>query len=60
MRKSRVIGIIMIVIAAAFTAFALQHPESSFPWSNTITYIIYGLYLIATVILLVAPLERKE
>lgn len=60
MKKSRVLGIIMLVIAAAFIAYALQHPESSFPWSNTITYIIYGVYLIATVILLVAPFKNRK
>ena len=40
---SRIIGLVMIVIAIAFVAFALNHPEMSFPWSNTITWGLYGI-----------------
>ena len=55
---SRIIGSIMLVIAIAFVVFALNHPEMSFPWSNTITWVLYGLYAIVTVVLLVAPTKK--
>ena len=55
---SRIIGSIMLVIAIAFLVFALNHPEMSFPWSNTITWVLYGLYAIVTVVLLVAPTKK--
>lgn len=55
---SRIIGSIMLVIAIAFVVFALNHPEMIFPWSNTITWVLYGLYAIVTVVLLVAPTKK--
>ena len=56
---SRIIGSIMLVIAIAFVVFALNHPEMSFPWSNTITWVLYGVYAIATVVLLIAPTKKN-
>lgn len=58
-KTSRIIGLIMVVIAIAFVVFALNHPEMSFPWSNTITWVLYGVYAIVTVILLIAPTKKK-
>ncbi len=34
---SRIIGLLMLIIAVIFIMFALNHPEMSFPWNNTIT-----------------------
>lgn len=56
---SRIIGLIMVVIAIAFVVFALNHPEMSFPWINTITWVLYGLYAIVTAVLLIAPTKKK-
>ena len=56
---SRIIGLIMAVMAIIFVVFALNHPEMSFPWSNTITWVLYGLYAIVMVILLIAPTKKK-
>ena len=58
-KTSRIIGLIMVVIDIAFVVFALNHPEMSFPWSNTITWVLYGVYAIVTVILLIAPTKKK-
>ena len=58
-KTSRIVGIIMLAVAIAFFLFALWHPEAGFPWSNTVTYIIYAAYLIVVAILLVAPFKRK-
>ncbi|OUQ15435.1 hypothetical protein [Lachnoclostridium sp. An138] len=55
---SRIIGMIMLIVAIAFVVFALKHPETSFPWSNTVTYAIYAVYLIVVTILLVAPFKK--
>ena len=52
---SRIIGLIMLIIAIVFIMFALNHPEMSFPWNNTITWLLYGLYVLVTVVLLIAP-----
>ena len=56
---SRIIGLVMVVIAIVFVVFALNHPEMSFPWSNAITWVLYGLYAIVTAVLLIAPTKKK-
>lgn len=52
MKKGKIflgIGCLMVVVAIGFLIFALNHPEMSFPWSNSITYEIYAVYLVITV-----------
>lgn len=44
-RTSVIIGTIMLIIAGGFVAFAMQHPELSFPWSQRITFMLYGAYI---------------
>ena len=39
--------------------FALNHPEKSFPWNNTITGLLYGVYFLVTVVLLIASKMKK-
>ena len=56
---SRIIGLTMLIIAIVFIMFALNHPEKSFPWSNTITWLLYGVYFLVTVVLLIAPKIKK-
>ena len=56
---SRIIGLLMLIIAVIFIMFALNHPEMSFPWNNTITRLLYGLYFLVTVVLLIAPKMKK-
>ncbi len=56
---SRIIGLIMVVVAIIFVVFALNHPEISFPWSNTITWLLYGLYAVVTMVFLIAPTMKK-
>ena len=58
-RISRIIGLTMLIIAIVFIMFALNHPEKSFPWSNTITWLLYGVYFLVTVVLLIAPKMKK-
>ena len=56
---SRIVGLVMLIIAVAFIMFAVIHPEMSFPWNNTITWLLYGLYFLVTVVLLIAPKMKK-
>ena len=44
-RTSVIIGTIMLIIAGGFVAFAMQHPELSFPWSQRVTFMLYGTYI---------------
>ena len=57
---SRIIGVIMLIVAIVFIVFALNHPEMSFPWNNTITWLLYGLYVLVTVVLFIAPKMKKQ
>ena len=61
MKKSilRISGLIMLIIAIVFIMYALNHPEMSFPWNNTITWLLYGVYFLVTVVLLIAPKMKK-
>ena len=56
---SRIIGVIMLIVAIVFIMFALNHPEKSFPWNNTITWLLYGVFFLVTVVLLIAPKMKK-
>ena len=56
---SGILGLIMLIIAIVFIVFALNHPEMSFPWNNTITWLLYGLYVLVTVVLFIAPKMKK-
>ena len=56
---SRIIGVIMLIVAFVFIMFALNHPEKNFPWNYTITWLLYGVYFLVTVVLLIAPKMKK-
>jgi len=47
MKKSTslIIGAALVAIAVCFVGYAAGHPEASFPWSNRITFMIYGVYV---------------
>lgn len=51
---------LMLALAGVFLAFALTHPEMSFPWSNTITYALYGGYLVEVAVLYLLPMRNPE
>lgn len=57
---SRIIGLVMLMVAVVFIVFAMGHPEMSFPWSNAVTYALYIVYLVAMVIFFVAPFKKKQ
>lgn len=54
---SRIIGIIMLVVAIIFLVFALNNPQASWNWNNTITYTLYIIYFVVMIFLLIAPLK---
>ena len=62
MRKktSRIIAGLMLLAAAAFVAYALGHPEASFPWNGGVTYTLYGAYGLLMVLLFIAPFKDRE
>ena len=47
MKKSTslIIGAALAAIAVCFVVYAAGHPEASFPWSNRITFMLYGAYI---------------
>lgn len=44
-KTSLAIGAILAAIAVCFVVYGAGHPEASFPWSNRITFILYGAYV---------------
>lgn len=59
-KVSRITAIIMLVVAAIFVCYALQHPTGSWPWSNKITFTIYRVYIAVMIILFIAPVKREK
>lgn len=48
-KRCRTVAWVMGMLSLIFIIIALTHPELSFPWSNTITYLLYAVYLIVMV-----------
>jgi len=44
-KTSLLIGAGLLTIAVCFLFYAAIHPEASFPWSNRITFMFYGVYI---------------
>lgn len=60
MKKQFLIPACVLVVAAiGFIIYAMGHPELSFPWGNQITHILYGLYMVAVVLLFVLAFWKK-
>lgn len=58
-KTSRKLGLLLLVLAVCFVAYALGHPTGSFPWSNSVTYAIYLGYLLVTAAFLWALFGKK-
>ena len=58
-KYSSIFAAIMLVIAFGFIFIVLNYPQASFPWSNAITYILYGIYVVIMVVLFIAPFKKK-
>lgn len=59
-KVSRMIASIMLAIAIGFILYVLNHPEGSWPWSNTVTYVLYGVYAIIMFVLFIAPFQKSK
>ena len=57
-KKSRITALIMLIAAIAFFVYAVTHPTAGFPWSNTITYSIYAVYILIMALLFIAPYKK--
>lgn len=44
-KMSLTIGAVLTAVAVCFVVYAAGHPEASFPWSNRITFMLYGAYV---------------
>ena len=44
-KTSLAIGAVLAAIVVCFVVYAAGHPEASFPWSNRITFMLYGAYV---------------
>ena len=60
MRKktSRITASVMLIVAVGFLWYAFQHPEGAWPWSNTVTFTLYRVYVVAMIILFIAPFKK--
>ena len=58
-KTSRIIATVMLILAAAFLLYAFNHPEASWPWSNMVTFTLYGVYVVVMAILFIAPFRKK-
>ena len=50
-----ILGGVLCLLAAAFVAVALTHPELAFPWPNWVSYTMFALYGIYTVLVFCMP-----
>lgn len=57
---ARIIGIFMFFVSIYFIIIACNNPQMSFPWSNTITDIIYILWFVMMILFIIAPFEKKH
>ena len=54
-----VVSLILVIGAIIFIVFALNNPQFSFPFSNTITYLIYITYIVLTIVMTILYLKTK-
>ncbi|MDE7244931.1 MAG: hypothetical protein K2O18_13295 [Oscillospiraceae bacterium] len=59
-KVSRITAVIMLLVAVGFICYAFQHPEGAWPWSNTITFALYRMYIIVMILLFIAPFKNKK
>lgn len=59
-KKLITIAVIMTLLAIIFIVIALSHPELSFPWSNTVTYILYVLYMAAMIVIYILGIIKRN
>lgn len=58
-RACRKLGLLLLVLAVCCVVYALGHPTGNFPWSNSVTYGVYLVYILVTAAFLWAPFGKK-
>lgn len=53
-----IIALVMVIIAICFIIYALNNPQARFPWSNSITYVIYLIYAVVAISFTVKGLSK--
>ncbi|MFQ9509479.1 MAG: hypothetical protein ACLRZ7_00700 [Lachnospiraceae bacterium] len=53
------VGIIMLLIALAFSIHTLHHPEQSLRVGTSVTYLIYAVYLMVNVSMFVLSAIKR-
>ena len=56
----RSIAWVLLIAAVIFLVYAVTHPTASFPWSNTITYALYAVYILVMLVLFVASRKKGK
>ena len=59
-KTSRIIAGVMLAVALVFCGYAIHHPELSWPWSNGVTFTLYGIYTAVMVLLFIAPFKSRK
>lgn len=54
-----ILGLAMLAFAVGFILYAVNHPEGAFPWSNTVTFTIYGIYCGIMALLLAVSVWKR-
>ena len=44
-KTSLMIGVSLLAVAICLIGYAGNHPEAAFPWSNRVTFMLYGMYI---------------
>jgi hypothetical protein len=63
MHKSKIfllIGIVMFIIMVVFILYALQHPEGSFAFNVSITYMLYLIYFAVMIAMFILAATNRN
>ena len=58
-KTSLIIGVSLLAVAICFIGYAANHPEAAFPWSNRVTFMLYGMYIWLIFKFLLVPILQK-
>ncbi len=58
-KTSLMIGVSLLAVAICLIGYAGNHPEAAFPWSNRVTFMLYGMYIWLIFKFLLVPILQK-
>jgi len=50
---------VIFLAATGFVIYTHNNPQASFPWSNTVTFSVYAVYIIVMIVCYVLYKRRK-